>query len=64
MKLKIVSQHIENNLVNNQPTLVYIDETGKEWVMSHKSLCNEGGGISELIKKKDCWYFNDKNKKE
>lgn len=64
MKIKIVSTHIENNIVNNYPTLVHTDETGEEWVMSHQSLSNDGGGISQLVKKKDCWYFDPKNKKQ
>lgn len=64
MKIKILHTHIENNLVNNAPTLVYTDQGGEEWVMSHQSLSNDGGGMSTLVKKKDCWYFDPKNKQK
>lgn len=52
--MKIVSIHIENDVVNKSPTLVYTDETGEEWVMMGKGL------INYLEKKKDCWYFKTK----
>lgn len=55
-KLKIVRTHIENDL-NNQPTLVFTDEQGIEWVHSEQS-SNFGGYITQLVKKSESWYFN------
>jgi hypothetical protein len=63
MKIEIIKTHIENDIVNNVPKLIYTDANGIEWVNSHVSLNNDGAGISILKKKSDCWYFDLKNKK-
>lgn len=55
-KIKIVSTHIENDL-NKQPTLVFTDEQGIEWVHAEQS-SNFGGYITQLVKKSESWYFN------
>ena len=54
--------HIENDIVNNKPTLVFTDETGKEWALTHRSICYEGGGTAEISPKESNWYFQKKNK--
>jgi len=59
MKLKIVSQHIEKDLVNNEPKLILTDENGTEWVMSSRTACPEGGAIPILVEKSNDWYFQE-----
>ncbi len=63
MKMQIVKTHIENDLVNNEPKLVFTDENNDEWVLSHQSMSYDGAGTTVLKKKSDCWYFDAKNKK-
>lgn len=58
-KIKIISTHIENDL-NKQPTVVFTDEQGIEWVLSEQ-LSNFGGYITQLVKKSESWYFNPAN---
>lgn len=55
-KTKIVETNIENDLRNGQPTLVYTDEHGTEWVHEEQS-SNHGGYITALVKKRDSWYW-------
>jgi len=62
MKTEIKKLHIENDVVNNEPKLILTDETGKEWVMSSRTVCSEGGSIPVIIAKENDWYFDDKNK--
>lgn len=54
-KTKIVETHIENDLRNGTPTLVYTDEHGTEWV--HEEQSSYGGYITALVKKRDSWYW-------
>lgn len=61
MKIRIVSTHIENDVVNDKPTLVFTDETRTEWVQEQVP-SNHGGYITELVFKNKSWYFNPKNK--
>lgn len=60
MKKKIVSTHIENDVVNDQPTLVFTDESGEEWVHEDQPT-NNGAYVTILKKKTDSWFFNLKN---
>lgn len=55
MKIKIVSIHIENDLVNEIPTIVYTDENGIEWV--HEEQSSHHGFITMLVKKEDSYYW-------
>lgn len=64
MKIKIDSLHIENDVVNNEPRLILTTEDGTEYVMSHESVCMEGGGRTVIRKKSEDWYFDEKNKKK
>lgn len=57
-KLKIVSTHIENDIRNNAPTLVFTDENGTEWVNEETN--SQHGFITTLVKKENSWYFNGK----
>ncbi len=61
MKNKIVSTHIENNVVNETPTLVFTDQSGAEWVQSLIP-SDHGGYLPQLTEKSKCWYFDPKNK--
>jgi hypothetical protein len=61
MKKKIVSTHIENDVVNGQPTLVFIDEDGQEWVHEDQPMYN-GAYVTVLKKKTDSWFFKPENK--
>ena len=61
-KIKIIGMHIENDIVNGQPTIVYTDENNEEWVWSHKSLSRDGGGTMEFKRKPESWYFKSENK--
>lgn len=61
IKTIIIKTHIEKNLVNNEPTLVFTDENNTEWVMSHNTTDNSGAGFSKLTKKSECWYFQIRN---
>jgi len=58
----VKSIHIENDIVNSQPTLVYVDMQGEEWVHEEQPV-NNGSYVSVLKKKKDSWFFDPKNKK-
>lgn len=60
MKTEIKKMHIENDVVNNQPKIIYTDADGVEWVYGHDSICYEGGGTMTLRKKSDCYYFKPK----
>lgn len=55
-KTKIIETHIENDLRNGTPTLVYTDEHGVEWVHEEQS-SNHGGYITVLVRKRDSWYW-------
>lgn len=55
-KIKIVATHIENDVVNNYPTLVFTDENGKEWVNEEQS-SQHGGYLTVLVEKSKSWYF-------
>lgn len=59
-KVKIVSTHIEYDGVNGNPTLVFTDETGIEWV--HEEQTTGHGFLTALVKKDKSWYFDEKNK--
>lgn len=63
MKIEIKKMHIENDVVNNEPRLILTGDDGIEYVMSHKSICMEGGGMTVIRKKQEDWYFDPKNKK-
>lgn len=58
MKAEIVRTHIENDVRNNAPTIVFTDSSGQEWV--HDELTAEHGFITKLVKKEDSWYFKPK----
>lgn len=60
--IKIIKTHIENDLVNNSPTIVFTDEDGIEWVHEEQT-SDYAGYITRLVKKKDSWFFNFKIKK-
>lgn len=49
-KTEIVKIHIESDLVNKLPTLVYTDANGIEWVLKSDSIY--------LEEKSKSWYFN------
>jgi hypothetical protein len=55
-KIMIISTHIENDLRNKKPTLVFTDQNNDEWVHEEQS-SNHGGYITALVKKTDSWYF-------
>lgn len=55
-KKKIVSTHIENDVRNNQPTLVFTDESGQEWVHEDQPV-NNGQYVSVLVHKEKSWFF-------
>lgn len=58
MKIKIVSTHIENDIRNDNPTLVFTDENGVEWVNEEQTASNMFGGfITAFVKKSDSWYW-------
>lgn len=59
-KIKITEIHIDNDLVNKSPTIVYTDETGTEWVHEEQS-SNFGGYITALVPKSKSWYFKSEN---
>jgi hypothetical protein len=61
-KIPVASLHIENDVVNNSPRIIMTDNNGEEWVLSHQTVCHEGGGMAVIEKKKDCWYFKPKIK--
>jgi len=61
--MKIIETKIENDVVNNSPTIVFVDETGMEWVYEEQS-SNHGGFITKLVEKKNSWYFNPSNKQQ
>jgi len=63
MTTEIVSTHIENDIVNNAPTLVFTDATGQEWVHEEQTTGNSAF-ITKLVKKQDSWYFKPENKKK
>lgn len=58
MKIIIVQTHIENDLVNNTPTIVFTDESGQEWVHEEQT-SQHAGYITRLVKKEDSWFFKD-----
>jgi len=60
MNVEIKKMHIENDVVNNEPKIVFTDENGVEWVNSHQTLNNDGSGYSRLTEKSKCWYFKKK----
>jgi hypothetical protein len=55
MKIEIIKTHIENDLVNDFPTLVFTDKLGKEWVLEIEG---------RLVLKENSWYFNPANAKK
>jgi hypothetical protein len=57
----IVSTHIENDLVNNTPTLVFTDTAGQEWVYEEQT-SDHAGYITRLVHKEKSWFFNTNNK--
>lgn len=61
MNKKIISTHIENDVVNGSPTLVFTDEDGEEWVHEEQT-SNYGGYITKLVKKQDSWFFKDNDR--
>lgn len=54
-KIKIVSIHMERDVSNNTPTIVFTDEFECEWVHP-ASFC---GYITELVKKEDSFSFKE-----
>lgn len=62
MKIDIVKMHLEEDVANKELRLVLTSDTGKEWVVSHQSMCMEGGGMAVIVEKEKCWYFDEKNK--
>lgn len=58
-KVKIESIHIERDKKNNEPTLVFTDVNGVEWV--HEEIpSNFGGYLTQLVHKKKSWYWQPK----
>ena len=57
MKIQIKSMHIENDVKNDTPTLVYTDENGEEWV--HEEQTATYGYITSLVKKKGSFYWTE-----
>jgi hypothetical protein len=53
--MKITEMRIENDLVNNLPTVVFVTEDGKEWVNEQ-----DGAGWIRLVEKQNSWYFKSK----
>ncbi len=45
MKIEIKKMHIENDVVNKEPKIIFTDENGVE---------------CRLTKKSECWYFKKK----
>lgn len=61
-KIAIIRTHIENDVVNNTPTIVFTDVTGQEWVHEEQT-SQHSGYITALVKKETSWFFDIKNKK-
>lgn len=55
-KIKVISIHIENDVRNSSPTLVFTDEAGQEWV-NEEQTSQHSGYITALVKKENSWYF-------
>lgn len=53
--------HLEKDLVNKDLRLIMTDYNGEEWVLSHRTMCNDGGGMAFIENKKDSWYFKPKD---
>lgn len=53
---EIVKTHIELDVVNKSPTLVFTDAAGREWVHEEQT-SNHGGYITVLVKKENSWFF-------
>lgn len=62
-KIDIIKTHIEYDIVNNNPTLVYTDESDQEWVIDQLPASPHDGFISKLVTKEESWYFKPENKK-
>ena len=60
MKLEIKQLFIENDIVNDSPKLVAIDEIGQEWVLE----TYHGEAPPVFIKKEDDWYFKTKEDRD
>lgn len=58
--MKIIETRVEMDIVNDSPTLIFIDESGKEWVYENHNTSQ--GFITRLVEKKESWYFNPENK--
>lgn len=52
MQKEVVKIHIENDVVNNAPTVVFTDVDGVEWVQHTDSV-----GNMTLQKKSKSWYW-------
>lgn len=59
--IEIIKTHIENDIANNSPTLVFTDANGVEWVNEQQASCH-GGFITNFVQKEKSWYFNLENK--
>lgn len=46
--------------INNEPRMILRDELGEEWVMSSETTGH--GFRSKIEKRKDSWYFDEKNR--
>ena len=60
MKNKIMDIHIENDKRNGNPTLVFTDLHGIEWVHEEQTVSDQQGGfITALVRKSDSYYFKE-----
>jgi hypothetical protein len=54
-KTTIISTHIENDVRNGSPTIVYTDVDGIEWVYEEQT--SSHGYITALVQKDKSWYW-------
>lgn len=60
-KIAIIKTHIEYDVVNSSPVIVFTDINGIEWVHEEQT-SNFGGYITALIEKSKSWYFKSNSK--
>lgn len=60
MNISIVKTHIENDVVNSSPTIVFTDENGIEWVHEEQT-SQYAGYMTMLVEKSKSWFFKKEN---